>query len=404
MSGNDPGPVKLRGMTWSHPRGLDPLLAATRAYSDPGVTIEWEARSLKGFEEASIADLAADYDLIAIDHPFMGKAFEQHALQPLDTLFDTTWLQQLRGASVGPSFESYVWNGSLWAIPVDAAAQVAAYRADLLDAANTAVPQDWQSVLTLGAHLRTRGQWIAVPANPTHLFLAWATICHAFATSSARQGDLRPLWWTDNGIETALGARALGVLSELLKHSHPISWDADPIELFEHMSRNGDIAYTPVAFGYSNYARPTDGLHALRFAGVPSEVHSGGAALRGGMLGGVGLAVSHRCTQTAAAARFLKYVADAPVQRRLYADAGGQPGHREAWTDPHVNAICPHFFAPTLDSLDASFVRPRVSYYPAYQRDGGLLLHARLKNGDEAAKIVAEMNALWMHMRRQSTG
>lgn len=401
MSGIDrQRPVKLRGMTWSHPRGLDPLLAATRAFGDQGVAIEWEARSLKGFEEASIADLAADYDLIAIDHPFMGKAFEQHALQPLDTLFDTSWLAQLRAASVGPSFESYVWNGSLWAIPVDAAAQVAAYRADLLSAADAEIPRDWNAVLALGAHLRTRGQWIAVPANPTHLFLAWATICHAFAASSTRQADLRPLWWTDSGIEPALGARALGVLSELLALSHPMSWDADPIELFEHISRSGDIAYTPVAFGYSNYARPSAGLHPLRFAGVPSA----GAEMRGGMLGGVGLAVSHRCTQTEAAARFLKYVADAPVQRRLYADAGGQPGHREAWTDTHVNAICPHFFAPTLDSLDASFVRPRVPYYPDYQRDGGLLLHARLKNSDEAAKIVAEMNALWMHMRRQSTG
>jgi len=404
MSGGDQSPVKLRGMTWSHPRGLDPLLAATRAFSDQGVTIEWEARSLKGFEEASIADLAADFDLIAIDHPFMGKAFEQDALQPLDALFNTTWLAQLRGASVGASFESYVWNGSLWAIPVDAAAQVAAYRADLLDAASTTVPHDWNAVLALGAHLRTCRQWVAVPANPTHLFLAWATICNAFAASAARQGDLRPSWWTDSGIEPALGARALGVLIALLAHSHPMSWDADPIELFEYMSRKDDIAYTPVAFGYSNYARPTDSLHALRFAGVPSQTHPGGAGLRGGMLGGVGLAVSRHCTQTEAAARFLKYVADAPVQRRLYTDSGGQPAHRDAWTDSHVNAVCPHFFASTLDSLDASFVRPRVPYYPAYQRDGGLLLHERLKNGDEAAKIVAEMNALWMHMRRRSTG
>jgi multiple sugar transport system substrate-binding protein len=388
-------------MTWSHPRGLDPLLATTRAYGEvePDVTIEWEARSLKGFEEASIADLSADFDLIAIDHPFMGKAFEQKALKPLDSLFDAAWLDDLARASVGPSFESYRWQGALWAIPIDAAAQVAAYRPDLLKRAGQNAPRTWDEVLSLAGSFGESGQRVAVPANPTHAFLAWATICHAFSAPGARQNDLRPAWWTDAGVDLATGLRATEVLKALLECAHPMSWDADPIELFEHMSRFDGIAYTPVAFGYSNYARPSAGQQALHFTGVPS----GGtqAEHTGGMLGGVGLALSHRCRaiEASAAARFMRYVAGGAIQSGLYADAGGQPAHRAAWISDHVNAVCPNFFAPTLGSLDVSFIRPRTAAYPAYQRDGGILLHQRLKERAEAGKIVAEMNALWVSMQ-----
>lgn len=387
-------PVRLRGMTWSHPRGLDPLVATSAAFREQGVSVEWDARSLQGFEEASIADLAADYDLIAIDHPFMGKAFEQRALKPLDTLFDAQWLDALRDASVGPSLDSYRWEGSLWAIPVDAAAQVAAWRNDLLQAGGIAPPRSWDDVFALADALRGTGRFVALPANPTHVFLAWATICHALSGSHDRQPDLRPHWWTNAGIDPAIGTAALELLVRLLAVSHPLSWQSDPIELFEHMAQHDDIVYTPIAFGYSNYARPPAGRQPLYFGGVPSR--DGGNV--GGMLGGVGLAVSHRCTNPTAAARFLRYVADAPAQCGLYASAGGQPGHRAAWSDAHVDAICPHFFAPTLASLDVSFVRPRVPAYPAYQREGGLLLHARLRDGRDPAKIVEDMNQLWNRM------
>ena len=43
-------PITLRGITWNHPRGLDPLLAANEVYRDvaPGVSVEWTTRSLSG--------------------------------------------------------------------------------------------------------------------------------------------------------------------------------------------------------------------------------------------------------------------------------------------------------------------------------------------------------------------
>ena len=45
-----PPMVNLRGMTWDHARGFDPMVATSAAYAaaHPGVTITWEKRSLAG--------------------------------------------------------------------------------------------------------------------------------------------------------------------------------------------------------------------------------------------------------------------------------------------------------------------------------------------------------------------
>src|SRR3954454_16362600 len=96
---------RLRGMTWSHPRGLDPLLAAGPPLKELGVAVIWDARSLQGFEEASIERLASEYDLIAIDHPFMGDAFAQGALQPVDSIVGEAFVAELKANSVGLSFQ-----------------------------------------------------------------------------------------------------------------------------------------------------------------------------------------------------------------------------------------------------------------------------------------------------------
>ena len=44
--------TELRGMTWAHRRGLDPLLACSADYERThGVTVRWEARSLQDFAD-----------------------------------------------------------------------------------------------------------------------------------------------------------------------------------------------------------------------------------------------------------------------------------------------------------------------------------------------------------------
>ena len=60
----------LKGMTWSHPRGYDPMVACSALWKEKtSVAIEWDKRSLQDFESFPVEELARAYDLIVIDHP-----------------------------------------------------------------------------------------------------------------------------------------------------------------------------------------------------------------------------------------------------------------------------------------------------------------------------------------------
>ena len=66
--------IRLKGMTWSHPRGFDPLVACAAAWREAtGVEIVWDKRSLQDFESYPVEELARRYDLIVIDHPHVGQ-------------------------------------------------------------------------------------------------------------------------------------------------------------------------------------------------------------------------------------------------------------------------------------------------------------------------------------------
>ena len=67
----------LKGITWDHPRGYDPLNASTVLYEKLfGVKVEWEKRSLTNFGDQSLTALVERFDLLIMDHPHAGVAFE----------------------------------------------------------------------------------------------------------------------------------------------------------------------------------------------------------------------------------------------------------------------------------------------------------------------------------------
>jgi multiple sugar transport system substrate-binding protein len=49
-----PEAIHLKGMTWDHSRGYDPMVATSDAFArdNPGVTISWEKRSLQAFADS----------------------------------------------------------------------------------------------------------------------------------------------------------------------------------------------------------------------------------------------------------------------------------------------------------------------------------------------------------------
>lgn len=390
--------VSLQGMTWNHARGTAPLRAASAEFAarHPDVEVSWQARSLAEFEETPVTELAAQFDLLAIDHPFTGTAYTDGAFLRLDEHVPAGVLAEQAGGSVGRSHASYQWAGGQWALAMDAAAQVAAYRPDVVGTGALPLPVSWDDVRALAGALPA-GTSIAFAANPTHLYSTLVSLCHDQAADRAPHLDGRPAWWGDEGPERDVLAAACARLYELIALADPRSLALDPIGVLDEMSAptaEPRICYAPYLFGYSTYARSGERAHVVAFADAPSST---GAPV-GTILGGVGLAVSSRTSHPELAVEFAELVVSPDFQRGTYAASGGQPGHRKAWLDSGVNAETSGFYAGTLATLDAAPLRPRVPGYPAYQRRAAEVLHTAMLGQESATAIADALRALWQRL------
>ena len=92
-----------QGLTWDHPRGYAALAAAAgQAAAEGRAIVAWSKQPLEGFESHPIADLAARFDLLVLDHPHIGEAVDADCLVPLEELFAADEIASVVGADRRP--------------------------------------------------------------------------------------------------------------------------------------------------------------------------------------------------------------------------------------------------------------------------------------------------------------
>jgi multiple sugar transport system substrate-binding protein len=367
--------IKLKGMTWSHPRGYDPMVAGARQWlSDKGVEIEWEKRSLQDFETFPVEELARNFDMIVIDHPHVGQITKEGCLLPLDVPGREAELKALADGSVGQSFPSYNWQGHQWAFPLDAATQVQAWRPDLIEKPATS----WGEVLELA-----RAGKVLLPLRSPHSLMCFYTLAANNGSPCATEGEL---------ISLEDGVKAFEQLREIAALVKPECFGMDPIAVFEEMAKpDSDIACAPLIYGYVNYAMPGFRDRLIRFADIPA----GAKGVAGSALGGTGIAVSAFTKHPQAAIDFAYWIASGAVQKGLYAASNGQPGHAEAWEDEGVNAATSGFYRDTRATLEGAWVRPRHDGYMPFQEAASERINKGLQGSEAAEQVIADLNRLF---------
>lgn len=383
--------ITLRGITWDHERGYGPLLATAEAFmaDHPDVEIAWKVRTLQEFGLAPVDELAETYDLLVIDHPFVGFAADDGCLLPLDEYLDSDFLREQAEQSVGKSNASYIYGDHQWALAIDAAAQVSSYRRDLLTDLGRDVPRTWDEVLDLAHVTRQRGsRWIAFPLIPIDAIMSFLSLC-------ANAGE-EPGRSPERLVSRKMGRYALEMLQALKSVAHPQSLAWNPIQTYEKMSRTDEIVYCPLAFGYSNYARPGFRDETVLFTNIPS---AGAMGSGGAILGGTGYAVSSASPHPEEACAYGAYLAADETQRTIYFEEGGQPGNRVAWTDAGVNQASNNYFLDTLETLDKAYLRPRYNGFIEVQELAGPLIHDFLRNGGDRDRLLDRLDALYRESR-----
>ncbi len=368
----------LRGITWDHSRGYTSIVAVSQRFEElhRDVNISWEKRSLQEFADAPLEKLAKAYDLLVIDHPWAGFAADQGILLPLQEYIDAGYLEDQKCNSVGASYESYIFNGFLSALPLDAATPVAVYRPDCFDKQES-LPGTFEEVLEIAKSGKVI--YAGIPIN----------LLMDFYMFGATLGE--PMFTEEEIIDRHAGEKILEDMRNLASMCTPEIFSWDPVDVHEALAAENEYCYCPFAYGYTNYSRDGYAAHLLKAGNVVSY-H--GKNLRT-VLGGTGLSISSACEEKETAVEFLKYAVSPKIQRTLYFEGGGQPGHRSAWTDDECNRRSENFFRDTLRTLDESYLRPRYSGYLYFQDRAGDLVREYVKNGGKASDTIAGLNQLY---------
>ncbi|EJN02254.1 extracellular solute-binding protein [Phyllobacterium sp. YR531] len=367
----------LKGMTWHHPRGYDPMVACSKIWQEQtGVSIEWDKRSLQDFESFPVEALAKAYDLIVIDHPHVGQITKENCLLPLDRSDKSIEFDAISKGSVGQSFISYNWQKRQWAFPIDAAAQVQAWRPDLL--ANP--PKKWREVIELAR----KGQ-VLLPLLPPHSLMTFFTLTGNLGQPCAN--DDSPVL-----IDPNAGNAAFDLMREIVDLVDPPCFEMDPIAVLERLAKTSAECCSPFIYGYANYAVKGFRENIVAFGDIPS---TNGVNVKGSALGGTGIAVSAFSKHPAEATDFAYWIAGGELQSSLYATSGGQPGHATAWEDTHVNAATTDFYRATRATLQGAWLRPRHDGYMGFQKAASYRINDALKAKEKSEPLIADLNRLY---------
>ena len=117
--------------------------------------------------------MSRSYDLLIIDHPMLGDAHRNNAFMELQPwLLPAETLANLEADALGQCLASYRYENCLYALPVDAAAPAASFRADLLERHGLRFPLTGKISWTLRAQGLVR-----MPGFPADLFLNLMGMC-----------------------------------------------------------------------------------------------------------------------------------------------------------------------------------------------------------------------------------
>ena len=381
--------ITLKGLTWDHPRGYVPLLGGIPEYQahNPEIKIQWDRRTLREFGEAPIEQYLDRYDLLIVDHPFVGFAAAHDALVDLAPFINEAQKLHFAADSLGPSWQSYWYGGGLWAFPLDAATQVASYRPDLLRALSPAVPDTLDDVLHLGEKARSAGKYIVVPACPTDAISLFFTLSANLGYPIAEESE--------RFVDDSVASEVLDRLRALIRLSHPRSLEWNPIQVYDFMIGGSDAIYCPYGFGYSNYSRVGNPVR-LKFTNAPA---AGARGCAGTILGGTGIAVSKLSSHPSEAIAYAKWLTSPEHQRGPYFRDGGQPASLTAWTDPSVDATSDGFFSGTLQTLQTAYLRPRFDGFVRFFEAAGIEINRCLRGEGTDAMLIRLLNDRYASQR-----
>ena len=370
--------ITLKGMTWDHSRGYDPMIATSKVFAekhDNKVLIKWDKRSLQAFADRPIEQMVEEYDLMVIDYPHVGDVSAKGLLQNFDIKKYDKELELLQKQSVGLSHQSYNIDGHQWALSLDAATQVSCFRSDLI----ASLPTSWEELYELSQNKR-----VIWPLKPVHAISSFYSIYNNLAN------ELDPN--NKNFVHRDSGVKVLQMMKQISQYLPSECFDMDPIKTAEILSKNNEFFYSPYTYGFSNYSRTGYRKNLLTYGNV---IDLSGKGPCGTHLGGTGIAISNKSKNKELALEYSYWIAGSECQQTIFYSNGGQPGNSDAWENDTINLETNNFFKNTRSTLDQAWVRPRHNGYMNFQDESGNIINEYLQSNVNEVDVIDKLKLMY---------
>jgi multiple sugar transport system substrate-binding protein len=265
--------------------------------------------------------------------------------------------------------------------------QCASYRADLIN--SDSLPTTWEEVFILAKTLASKKLYIGMALCPTDCLCSFLSLTAQLGSPIKENNKVLNSETLHNEllVEPSIGLKALSMLRSMRDVFHPKALNWNPIALYDYMADQNDIAYSPLAFCYTNYSRLGFRKNLLKYHNVPE--------INNAVLGGAGIAITSSCINVQEAANYSAWICAGEIQSSIYINAQGQPGNKIAWENKQANAITSDFFTNTMASLTNAYVRPRYQGWPIFQTFLGETIHAYLVNDTDPALVLEKLQAAY---------
>ncbi|GAA4216723.1 ABC transporter substrate-binding protein [Sagittula marina] len=337
-----------------------------------GTQIHQRAFSIDRLREETMRNAnrkSSNYDIIAVDLPWVGGFAESNVLMPLDVAMDIARIDPSDFHTAG--WQAAHWNGRAFGIPAQTTPELLFYRKDLFTRAGIAPPATTHELLSAAKALHNPQRGLhGIAWNAARGTALGHTVLMTLADFGQPILDLKP---NAGGfdtqdlakrnyrvtIDTAAGLQAAEFLNELLKYSPP---DILSMSWYERIRpyAAGRIA---MAYGYTllapyfelDDASPANGQTGY----LPHPAGPNGAPIApvGGYV--MGIPANLPKERVAAAVEALLVFTSPPAQK-LYVQNGSRTNPRySVGSDPDVRRLSPIF-----EAVDAMSWRDELQFWP----------------------------------------
>ncbi|MFT5060160.1 MAG: multiple sugar transport system substrate-binding protein [bacterium] len=337
-----------------------------------GTQIHQRAFSIDRLREEALRNATrtnSQYDLIAVDLPWVGEFVKRGVLRPLDSIMDTERLDPSDFHTAG--WRAAHWNGTPYGVPSQTTPELMFYRKDWFAEAGLTPPATTEAVLMAAKELhdprhgRYGVAWNA--ARGTALGHTFMTTCAAFGqpiidlpeiaggfdATSLDRADIHPT------IDTPRGLEAAEYLVELLEFSPP---DILSMSWYERV-RPYAAGKVAMAYGYTllaPYFELDESSPAFGNTGYVPQPHGPkGAPIA--PVGGYVFCIPTNLPEDRVPDAVEALIAfTSPEAQKLYVQNGSRTAPRySVGADPEVRRLSPIF-----EAVDAMSWRDELQFWP----------------------------------------